>query len=694
MSVSAPTASANPTAGGGKTVGKDLADFLIEFSIAVHRYSMYPPSHPSLGPAAVNVMGRLARILAERPDLTIGIAHRQLVIDGLATEQKHPVLSDLANRLHGNHIGAITFSHAVGPESLSGLFHALAEAAEDEDNAIGLRARDQIPSWPGLRIYPVGYEDLKLDREGKHASDEQVLQLWLGLARAAMAGTPEGAEWMDEDAIPDVDAVLQGLQGEKKRAYDEVIVGYLLQITEQLADGDQASRPLRERISELLSKADRETLQRMLRMGGDAERRRRMVSQAFRGLGGEVALKLLETAAATEGQEISVLMVRLLTKLSFHADEGAMDLRPQAARLVEETVDELMEGWQLDDPNPEGYVRILDELSRTSPYLKRSGQGVGFKGSALDLVKTSIELDVYGQMVDQSLDELLAKGGLPLIHSLFEDADATDTVRRIRERVGSPDQIAALVDFEQVSEESLRLLVDMVGPVEAVTPLLRLLAEANSRGLRRTVFDQLVGMGEHIGRSVTPFLEDPRWYVVRNMLELVAALPERPVGFDSMRYVGHLDVRVRRAALPLALGEPANRSRALTVSLRESDERMMRTGLLELRDRLPHGIVGLVVSRCLENDELSPSVRMLAVTVLRASAEPRVRDTLLAIVSGGRTLLGGPKLATLEGPEGELTRAAFASLCAGWPDESAVQSLIKAARKSSDPQLRAILEAS
>ncbi len=692
MTSSAPARSAKTTPSGGKTVGKELADFLIEFSIAVHRYSMYPSDHPSLGPAAVNVMARLARLLAERQDLTIGVAHRQLVIDGLATEQKHPVLSDLANRLRDNHIGAITFSQSVGPKSLQGLLEALAEAAEAEDDPIGLRERDQIPSWPGLKIFAVGYEDLKLDKDGKHASDEQVLQLWLGLARAAMAGTPAGAEWLDEDFIPEPSVVAAGLQGTKQRAYDEVIVSYLLQITEQLADGDKASEPLQQRISELLSKLDRVTLQRMLRMGGDAERRRRMVQHAFKGLGGDVALKLLETAAATSGQEISVLMVRMLTKLSFHADGGAADLRPQAARVVEETIDELMEGWNVDDPNPEGYVRILDELSRTSPYLKRSTNGIGFKGSALAIVKMSLEVDTYGDMVDQALDELLAKGGLPLIHPLLEEAEASDTAQKIRGRVASPDQIEALVDFEQVSEESFRLLVDLVGPQQAVTPLLRLLAESEARSLRRSVFDRLVEMNDHIGRSIAPFLEDPRWYVVRNMLELVAALPERPQGFNSMRYVSHVDLRVRRAALPLALAEPENRAKALTVALRETDERMVRTGLLELRAQLPHGIVPLVVSRCLNNDELPPAVRALAASVLEQAHEPSVRDALIEVASGGRTLLGGAKLASLDGPEGDLTRAAFAVLFGSWSDDPAVQPLIKAAKKTRNPAVQAILE--
>ena len=37
-------------------MSRDLTEFLIQLSIAVHRFSMYPPGHPSLEPAAEGVV--------------------------------------------------------------------------------------------------------------------------------------------------------------------------------------------------------------------------------------------------------------------------------------------------------------------------------------------------------------------------------------------------------------------------------------------------------------------------------------------------------------------------------------------------------------------------------------------------------------------------------------------------------------
>ncbi len=676
----------------GNRLGKEVADFLIEFSIAVHRYSMYPSGHPTLASAGSKVLTRLSRLLEEKAELSLGVAHRQLVIDGVATDRDHPVLSDLADRLKDNHVGAITFTLDAVTQSLEGLFRALAAGSEGEEEPIGLRPPDEIPSWLGIKVYPVGYRDLTLDEDGDPTTDGQVLQLWLGLARAAMAGAAEEVDWDDEDEEPPPEVVARHLRGKKGRAYDEVIVGYLLQIAEQLAVGDDSLKPLKDRVTDLVSRLDKPTLERILRIGGDAQRRRTIVRRAFQGLGGTAALKILETAASTSGQEISVLMVRMLTKLSFHADVGSASLRPKAAHVVRESVDELLDGWNQEDPNPAGYVRILDELSKASPYLQPAGSRLESRTSARSLVQMAIEVDSYGAMIDDAIDEMLAKGGLTYIAPLVEAEPDNDAARRIRERVGSPKQIDALAEFEQVSSQSLELLVELVGQERAMTPLLRLLAESQARALRRAVFDQLVQMADQIGRKITPFLEDPRWYVVRNMLELVAALPEPPAGFNALRYASHPDARVRRSALPLALGHPDSRARALVLALREPDERMVRMGLLNLREEFSHVVVPFVIDRCLRNEDMSPSLRLLAIRVLEPSHDPSARDALIGIATVGKTILGKPKLAATEGSEGELTKAALEILASQWANDPAVSSLFKAVEKSGDATLRSIVE--
>ena len=47
-------------------LSRDLADFLIELSIALHKHAIYPPGHPLLGGAVAGVERRLGSLVAER----------------------------------------------------------------------------------------------------------------------------------------------------------------------------------------------------------------------------------------------------------------------------------------------------------------------------------------------------------------------------------------------------------------------------------------------------------------------------------------------------------------------------------------------------------------------------------------------------------------------------------------------------
>ncbi len=48
------------------TMSRELTEFLIQLSITVHRFGMYPPGHPALQPAADGVLDRLPRLLKRR----------------------------------------------------------------------------------------------------------------------------------------------------------------------------------------------------------------------------------------------------------------------------------------------------------------------------------------------------------------------------------------------------------------------------------------------------------------------------------------------------------------------------------------------------------------------------------------------------------------------------------------------------
>jgi hypothetical protein len=130
-----------------ETSSREFSQFLIELSMAVHRYAMCPPDHPSPAPAVENVVDRLSYLFDSRPVVSIGVAQRQLVIEGVATDSLHPVLSDLARRLHGRQLRAISFARGTRTREVEEDLQLLASDTERDGGTVGLLASELIPRW-------------------------------------------------------------------------------------------------------------------------------------------------------------------------------------------------------------------------------------------------------------------------------------------------------------------------------------------------------------------------------------------------------------------------------------------------------------------------------------------------------------------------------------------------------------------
>ena len=87
-----PPAGAGGAQPGTGVLSRELSAFLVEFSIALHKNQMYPPGHPHLNTALVGFNDRIHTLLATRPSISIGVARKQLVIEGVATDPDIPLL--------------------------------------------------------------------------------------------------------------------------------------------------------------------------------------------------------------------------------------------------------------------------------------------------------------------------------------------------------------------------------------------------------------------------------------------------------------------------------------------------------------------------------------------------------------------------------------------------------------------------
>lgn len=669
-------------------LSRELSEFLVELSIGVHRYAMYPSNHPSLAPVVENVIGRLAEIFESGGrSLSIGVARRQLVIEGVATDPKHPVLADLAKRLHEHQLAALSFSRGTQGREVEGLLTTLARDTERDAEPIGLLPPDELPSWEHVRVYPVGYDQLAIrDDSEEEAGDgsDRATELWLGLAQAAIAGE----EPIEAERAEDVDAIAETIrEHEREEAYDQVIVGYLHQIAGELKDARTGeSEKVRARLSRLIREIDDATLRKLVELGGEKDQRRQFLLDANHSLAVDSVVKILKAAASAEGQTISTSLTRLLTKLAGHAESGPEAIRNQADTALRENVEELIEDWKLDDPNPDQYTGVLDAMAQASPIFDRSEVGPRLAGPER-ILQMALEVDTWGTTVEKAVSDMLDGGMTGRLLALVEGAPTdSSTAERVRGHLTRPEALRKVLAGEDVDVAALDALVDRMGD-RAIDPLLEVLAESDSRSVRRRVFDALARLGSDVAERAVGKLDDPRWFVVRNMLALLARASELPDGFDPVPYTKHADERVRREAFVLAIREAKYRARTLAAALGERDERLVRMALLELGEGAPETLVPTVVNRILRSDH-PPELRAMAVRVLEPVRSPSVRDALVALAEGGRSLLGKVKVAD-RAPD---VVAALSVLGRRWSGEDSVKPLLKAAARSKDPAIRGAVE--
>ena len=688
-----PSPTASPTsAPGGETklLSRELATFLVEFSIALHKNQIYPAGHPLLESAVGGFTERLHELLERRNALSIGVARHQLVIEGVATDPTNPLLRELALKLHRHHLGAVKFTAGLEFPEVAQFLASLATDPHLSGDPLGRGEGDELRRWPNIWLFPLAYEQLELVEDdlpegaepGRPESGGRSTQLWVGLATAALAGQSE--QGAPVPAAADPAEVARAIDDHaRETTYDQVIVGYLLQIADELKTTPEqpAATGLQRRVSRLVSSLRPDTLRRLLEMGGDSTQRRRFVLDASQGMAVSAVVDLVKAAADSSQQSISHSLVRLLSKLASHAEAGAPESRREADFALRDNVRKLLEGWQLDDPNPDQYTGVLEAMSKS-----QAQRGVAMPEQECEprrIIEMAIEVDVLGESVRRSVDTMNERGEFEVILDALERAPRiTDTVAALWEYVATPERLAELlsrseIPFELVDRVALRL------GAAAAEPMLDTYASAESRTVRRKLHDRLAGLGAGIGVEVTRRLDGTPWFVQRNMLALLGAMSSWPEGFSPEPWVRHEDPRVRREAYRLLFRIPDRRDAAITAAVADPDEAVVRLGLTSALEGVPQVAISRITA--IAEDQGRPAeVRAAAI---RALGGVRVATTLPFLLEWAMTKQGIFRRDRLA-PKSPESLAALAALAHHWAKHPDAAAALALAANSEDSEVQ------
>jgi hypothetical protein len=605
------------------------------------------------------------------------------------------VLKELAQKLHDHHIGAVKFVRGINRPELAAALAALSIDPSRSEKPIGHDIERVGELWPHVRFFPLTYDRLQLIEDepgGEPPSADQMAagratQLWIGLARAALVSdtSSHGAVHDDHDdntALEPATVARAIDEHQREDAYDQVIVGYLLQIGEELktAEGPEAVA-LQRRVSRLVGSLKNSTLEKLLEMGGDKAQRRKFLLDASQGVTVEAVIDLVKAASAAEGQTISHSMLRMLSKLGNHPSSGGP--RAHADPTLRDVMKRLVDDWTLDDPNPEAYRQALEAMSTLRSVAERTTSNGATECEPERMVQIAIEVGSMGPQVQAAMTELARAGRVDVLLDLVERAPSPDAAAPVWDFLTDARVFDSLLAQKRVDMALVGRFARRIGVAVAPT-LLAAAATFDDAKTRGQLYDLLETLGDDVGSAVTAFLPHAPPAVQRELLAMIGRLGSLPAGFSPRSFLDVEEPLVRREAVRLLLRNPADREETIMTALSDPDDRVVFAGLTVAQEKCPAEGIELIRQR-VDRGELDSQLRTMGIRIVAQRRTPQTLAWLLQFVV---TEAHWPRKPKLRGSSPEML-AALSMIAAHWRNDPAAETAIKLAEASRDSEVRA-----
>jgi len=258
---------------------------------------------------------------------------------------------------------------------------------------------------------------------------------------------------------------------------------------------------------------------------------------------------------------------------------------------------------------------------------------------------------------------------------------------RQEEREDRPGQgvLDRLVTGDPVESQALRSAALALGPA-AIDPLLDGLAISGSPEVRLCILDCLDALGETARKRASERAFQAPWYVARNLLTLLARGP-LPPGFDPYPFLRAEDPRVRVEAVGVArlLPDPTP---ALGLALADVDPRVVTAALRSLEALVPVALLQPLRRIALHGEV--EEMRVQATRAIGRCPEPEALLLLVELTGARQRLLGGVRFPRRTPVVLEAVRGLAFARAAGLPLEGGGGSVLDAAGRSRDRELRSV----
>jgi HEAT repeat protein len=644
---------------------------LKQLGVAIKNFALYPPTHSTNVRSIEVLLATLQEHMEGRRAFTVRVAKRAFSVDGTTISGAH---AGLAQHFYTRKVGSLTFLPGVPAHELSAFLSVIAmerralEAAggvgrllwergvsyvqarelalstDEELDVLGLSAfygligkgkitpteRDQlleILSGGGEasgtllgNVYNLTGEVLGGTNEAERAGevyeairsmDRLILNEPFEKQGALYANLAQGITLLDESVRRELAKAL--LQAAQDRPEAQVVLNSLT--NDQLAQilyisfEDNAADPAEHVAAALQAmNADHEKAGAVLAI---LEGHMRPRDSSF-SLSEAVRSRLRPSEAITDLEplthgDITAIEARITEEqLQRCRDEARAINEDDAVRASVETLLDMMRqetvAHELDDD--------LDILIRYLPWLINHHQ--------FDLVQTVLR--VLGDLEEKETHQ----------------AALRYAIDRITEGAVLDALLVALWDHRASPvEQKVQACLDLLA-ARSVEPLIRALTKEERAGMRAVLCDVLVRTGASRVDELSRYLDDDRWYVVRNIVNVLGRLRQSHAISALTRVVRHPEYRVRTEVVDTLAAIGTNEAQQIIgMFVNDPDERVCLKALRALDDRGMRRALPTLLEVLNSNDPLSRQFA-LKKAVLDTLVRGRIKEALPALRSLAR----------------------------------------------------------
>jgi len=580
---------------------RKLSDFIYELNIARRQLSTYPPGHPLIETTLKKVLAILDELLEFRTELLLGVARDALMFEGKWLDRKNPVYRDFAHFLFERGIATLHFSRQVSVAELLKVSHLLHISRAEILQQGGFPTLLEEQGITHIKIVPVDYTNftsVEVAALDKTPTENQE-NLWEDFLRSLMDGNidPAGSgQAMPEGFDPQLVAEIV-----KRRAENQAQGGqknYAALITSFIGQRQYApegAENLGQLINALTPELRRQFLNSTFRNLAETPQAESTL-QAF-----PPALIVASLKEAGAGRiEIPDSILKLLAKLKQHQHLGKAgsqitgDNQLDAAQ-IQERMHLIFREEDNEKFIPEAYQNALNAIVETEESKVSTPQETRQLRDQLEIqsieretAAIAFEVLLTGappelkQILERNLVDLgrffLETGDFPALEDLYQrwhnllDRSSTNISILNEELLASlhsdefiAGTLTALELYGKEKQDEIRRYILTVGE-PFVKALIENLAKAQSQTQRQFYLSCLEQLGANAHAEIFAALDDERWYLVRNLVGVLAKSRNPAVLKRIAPLLEHPHPQVRQRVLKLMFNfnRPSAERRLLT----------------------------------------------------------------------------------------------------------------------------------